>query len=220
MTAQSSEFTPADIPTGIVEVNGKPYMHDAKGSLVPVELIKPANQLEDQTVRSIIGYGRALSDQITRFKAHTFTDLGGFDAILAQEYGQTKGGPKGNRTYMSFDGLMKVEVRIQDQIDFGSELQVAKGLVDECLNEWSADARAEIRAIVTSAFNTDKEGKINRTEIFKLLRLDIEDARWLEAMRAVKDAMRIVGSKTHVRMYIRETFDAAWSIVTIDLAKA
>jgi hypothetical protein len=29
---------------GITNVNGKPYMADAKGSLVPLEMVKPARQ--------------------------------------------------------------------------------------------------------------------------------------------------------------------------------
>lgn len=92
-------------------------------------------------------------------------------------------------------------------------------LVDECLNEWAADARAEIRAIVTRAFNTDKAGKINRSEIFMLLRLEIGDPRWLEAMRAIKDAMRVVGSTTYVRCYQRPRADAPWQPIVIDLAR-
>ena len=80
-------------------------------------------------------------------------------------------------------------------------------------------ARDEIRAIVTRAFNTDKEGQINRSEIFMLLRLEIEDPRWLRAMKAIRDAMRVVGSKTYVRCYRRDAFDAPWAAVSIDLAK-
>ena len=36
---------------------------------------------------------------------------------------------------------------MQGQVVFGPELQIAKGLVDECLNEWAEGARDEIRAI-------------------------------------------------------------------------
>lgn len=32
--------------------------------------------------------------------------------------------------------------------------------------------------------------------------------------------MRVVGSKTYVRVYRRERFDAPWVPVTLDLAKA
>lgn len=209
-----------DRPTGEVLVNGKAYMPDAKGNLVPIETIKPADRLEDETVRKIIGYATDLSAQIGRFKEHTFDDLGAFEALLAQEYGATKGGAKGNKTFMSFDGLMKVQVQVADLIDFGAQLQIAKGLIDECLTEWAADSRPEIRAIVTRAFNTDREGKINRAEIFMLLRLDIEDERWQRAMAAIRDAMRVVGSKIYVRCHVRARPDAEWRPVTIDLAKA
>lgn len=207
-------------PAGEMLVNGKAYMPDAKGNLVPVEAIKAEHRLEDETVRKIAGHARELSAQIGRFKQHTFDDLSAYEALLAQEYGATKGGAKGNKTFMTFDGLMKVAVQVSDTIDFGVQLQVAKGLVDECLTEWSADSRTEIRSIITRAFNVDKEGQINRSEIFMLLRLDIEDDRWKRAMEAIRAAMRVVGSKIYVRCYERDRPDAEWRAITIDLAKA
>ncbi|WP_172298312.1 DUF3164 family protein [Pseudoruegeria sp. HB172150] len=215
-----TDFTPAPIPSGRQTLNGTDFMTDAKGSLTPVELIRPQDVLQDETVRKILGFAQALSEQVARFKEHTFEDIGDFEALLAQEYDETIGGVKGNKTLMSYDGLFKVAVQVADHIDFGPELQIAKGLIDECLNEWAADSRPEIRAIVTRAFNTDKVGQINRSEVFMLLRLDINDERWRRAMQAIRDAMRIVGSKTYVRCYRRETNDGAWQPITIDLAKA
>lgn len=214
------DHTPAEIPTGRALLDGVEYLADAKGALVPVSLIKPQHLLEDEMVRKVMGYAIALSEQIRRFKEHTFDDLGAFEALLLQEYGCTVGGAKGNKTLTSHDGLFKITVQVADNIVFGSELQIAKGLIDECLNEWAQGSRDEIRAIVTRAFNTDKAGQINRSEIFMLLRLEITDPRWLQAMRAIRDAMRVEGSKTYVRCYRRENCASAWQAVTIDLAKA
>lgn len=208
------------VPDGRREIDGVTYMQDGQGSWVPLSLVKAQDQLQDETVRKVMGYAIPLSDQVARFKAHTFDDLSAFEAILTQEYQSKVGGAKGNKTLMSFDGLYKVTVQVADNITFGPELQIAKGLVDECLNEWSAGARDEIRTIVTRAFNTDKEGQINRAEIFMLLRLEIGDARWKRAMQAIRDAIRVVGAKTYVRCYRRPAQDAAWEAVTIDLAKA
>lgn len=217
-----TEFTPIAVPAGIETVNGRDYMADAKGSLVPVEAIKPADRLQDETVRKIMGFALALSEQIDRFKGHTLTDLGELDALLEQQYGLVKRGNrgKGNRTYMTVDGLFKVTVQVADRIDFGPELQIAKGLIDECLNEWAADSGPEIRAVVTRAFNTDKEGQINRSEIFMLLRLEITDERWRKAMEAIRDAMRVVGSKEYVRFAMRDRPEDPWQTITINLAKA
>jgi hypothetical protein len=209
-----SEFKPAAVAPATIAIDGKDYMRDARGALVPLELVKPADKLEDELVRREMGFAIALSEQ------HLFTNLGEFDALLAQEYKLGKGGAKGNRSYTSYDGLMRVSVRVADLLDFGPGLQAAKALVDECLTEWSADSRPEIRAIVTRAFNTDREGQINRSEIFMLLRLDIAEPRWVEAMRALREAMRVVGSKLYVRIERRARADARWEAVTIDLAAA
>jgi len=203
-----------------ITVGGQDYMADARGSLVPVGMIRPQHLLEDEVVRKIMHFGAELSAQVARFKAHVFEDLGDFEALLAQEYGATRGGAKGNREFQSFDGCLKVQVQVADTIVFGPELQVAKGLVDECLTEWAAEARDELRDIVTRAFNTDRASQINRSEVFMLLRLDIRDPRWLRAMAAIRDAMRVIGSKIYVRLYRRAGPAAAWEPVTIDLARA
>lgn len=223
MTRQTT-FTPAPVPTGIHEYGDKQFMSDAKGSFVPLDMIKPADKLQDEKVREIMGWAIGLSRQVARFKVHTMEDLANLDALLEQEYGLVKRGNmakgKGNRTYMTVDGLFKISVQVADSIDFGPELQVAKALLDECMNEWAADARPEIQAIITRAFNTDKEGKINRSEIFTLLRLAIEDERWQRAMAAIRDAMRVVGRKEYVRFGTRASAKDQWSSVTIDLAQA
>ena len=206
--------------TGIVVVNGRDCMFDGKGQPIPLANVAPADKLQDELVRKVMGHAISLSAQISRFRDHTMGDLCGFDALLAQEYGAKIGGKKGNRTYQSYDGLMQVRVQVSDLIQFGPELQIAKSLIDECLTEWSAEARPEIQSIVTRAFNTDREGQINKAELFMLLRLEIEDERWNRAMDAIRASIRVTGSKEYVRFYRRRNLEAAWEAVTIDIAKA
>ncbi|MFT4345058.1 DUF3164 family protein [Bartonella bacilliformis] len=202
-----------------IELEGTHYMKDARGALVPMSMIRPVDLLEDETVRKIMTYAKELSAQVARFNSYTITDLNDFDNLLAQDYGVQRRGKKGNCTYQSFDGLQRIKVQVQESVDLGPQLQIAKSLLDECLNEWSANARPEIRAIITRAFNTDKEGKVNRGEILMLLRLDISDPRWQEAMRAIRESIRVTSSKEYVRFYERDTLESAWRPVTIDMAK-
>lgn len=216
MEAVILEENPAN---GVTIINGREFMEDAKGNLVPVGNIKPEDKLQDETVRKIMKYAVDLSAQIARFRGHTVADLGAFDALLAQEYGAKIGGQKGNRTYQTIDGKMKVQVQVSDQITFGPQLQIAKGLIDACLTEWSEGSRPEIQAIVTRAFNTDKEGQINKSELFMLLRLDISDERWRRAMEAIRNSITVTGSKEYVRFYMRQNIEDSWNAVTIDLAK-
>lgn len=196
------------------------YLADAKGRLVPQNLVKPAELLEDQTVRNIIEFADALSQQIGRFKGHCFDDVSNFMALLSEQYGGSKGGAKGNVTLSSFDGALKVEVRIADRITFGPELQVAKELIDECIETWAAGSRDEIRTLIDSAFQADQSGGLNREAVLRLRRLNIQDETWQIAMQALTDSIRVEGSKTHMRFYRRSSPQEKYQMITIDLASA
>ncbi|MFN3858391.1 MAG: DUF3164 family protein [Caulobacter sp.] len=209
---------PAPPPPGIILVEGVPHRRDAKGFLVPDEMIRPQDKLEDEVVRKVLGYAEELSAQVARFKQHTFDDVDGLLGLLDQEYGAAPGGPKGNVTLTTFDGLVKVQVQVADLVSFGPSLQTAKTLVDECLNEWASDARAELKAIVQRAFAVDKEGRVNRANLLYLLRLEVDDERWKSAMAAVRDSMRVIGSKRYCRFYRRAKPTDAWTSVSIDVA--
>ncbi|WP_436204406.1 DUF3164 family protein [Astrobacterium formosum] len=220
MTQTITPSAASALADGTVEIAGQRYMRDGAGRLVPLETVNPRDKLTDEQVRKIMDFARKLSAQIKRFKDHTFDDLNALQALFDQEYGAKAGGPKGNVSFVSFDGTLKVQVQIADQIVFGPELQAAKKLVDECLVEWGAESRPEMRAVVNRAFAVEKEGQIDRAAMFSLLRLDIVDERWMRAMDAVRGSIRVMGSKAYVRFYERDAADGAWRAVTIDLAAA
>jgi Protein of unknown function (DUF3164) len=205
--------------TNTIIVGDKPYMRDAKGALVPEALVKPIDKLMDETVRHMVQHAQDLNAQVSRFKGHCFTDVGSLAALIGQNYGAELGGKKGNITLTSYDGTQKVAIQVADLIEFGPELQAAKTLVDACLTEWSADSNDNLRALVNHAFSVDKEGKINRAELFMLMRYEISDPRWQRAMDAVRDSIRVIGSKTYIRFYQRPRADAAWQAIAIDLAQ-
>lgn len=207
-------------PPGAVEVAGKPYMQDAKGNLVPLAMVKASDLLIDETVRKMMGFAVDLNARIARFRGHCFDDVGSLQEMLAQEYGATVGGAKGNISLTTIDGTMKVTIQVADQLIFGPELQSAKKLVDQCLAEWGAGAGDELRAVVNNTFDVDKEGQINRSALFSLMRLAIEEPRWQRAMEALRDSIRVIGSKTYIRFHRREAADGPWQAVTIDLSAA
>lgn len=209
----------AAVSAGIVEVGGARFMRDPKGNLMAVSQIKAQRILEDETVRKIMRFALDLSAQIARFKGHTFADLNAFESLLEQQYGASQRSAKGNVTYSTFDDTMKVEVRIADQIAFGPELRAAKKLVDECLVEWGADSHEALRSLVNRVFNVEKEGQINRGELFSLLAMEVADKRWQSAMDAIRDSIRVIGTKAYLRFRIRDE-QGALSTVTIDLAAA
>lgn len=221
LTNAAERPTPNDapvLPAGVIEADGEHFMRDPRGILMPLSMIKAQHRIEDEVVRKVFAYAVALSEQIGRFKAHTFDDVDGFLALLAQNYGDPHEGQKGNVTLTSYDGLLKIKVQVADLKTFGAELQAAKGLVDACLNDWSVDAHPALRVLVQHAFDIDKEGKINQAALFSLLRFDIDDERWQRGMDALRDAVKVIGSKRYVNFYKKATARAKWEAVSIDAA--
>ena len=209
LSAESS-WPDVAIPSG--------YAVNAKRHMIPGELVRDADRLEDDVVRRILAFGLDLADQIARFRAHTFDDLATFLDLLGETYGRGKTAGKGGYSCTSFDGRLKVQVQVQDRITFGPELQVARELVNECLADWAADSQPEARAIIQNAFSVDKQGSVNREAIFRMRRLQIDDERWKRAQQAVSDSIRIEGAKSHVRLYMRSTPESKWTQVPINIA--
>lgn len=216
-----SSFTPHEIPDGIVMVHGNKHIADAKGRLTPLEMISPQTILEDEMVRLEFGWALALADQIARFKGHAYERLDEFDALLAQEYKvPQRAGAKGNKNYYSYDGLMRIEIRINDVLSFGSGLQQAKAIFDDLLSEMAADSAPEIRMIITNAFAVDKAGQINRANLHLLLQTESQDPRWQEGQRAIRESQKVLGAKEYMRFYRRASVRDDWKLVTINLAGA
>ena len=194
------------------------FRADAKGRLVPDRLVRATDELEDATVMRIMAFGVDLADQIARFRRHTYADVAAFLELLGGEYGAPRKGRKGNFTLQSYNGLLKVVVQVQERIVFGPELQIARRIVDECISEWSNGSRDEIVALLQGAFEPDREGRISREAIFRLRKIEIEDPRWRQVRQAIDDAVRVVGTRAYLRLYLRGDIDGPWKAVPIDIA--
>ena len=109
-------------------------------------------------------------------------------------------------------------VAIAEHMVFDERLQAAKHLIDECIIDWSQGSRDEIKVLVQSAFQTDKEGKINTGRVLALRRLDIRDEKWQKAMQAIGESLQVVGSKEYVRFYERIGNTDQYQPISLDVA--
>lgn len=205
-------------PAHITMINGRPHQSDPKGRWIDQEMIQPAHLLEDEAVRKVVEYAVLLQAQIARFRDHTIDDIASVKEMLAQEHGTTVGGEKGNISLTTFDGLLRVSVKIADLTEFGPELQLAKSKVTECLRTWSQGADAKLVAVVENAFQVDQAGQINRSNLLYLTRLNIEEPLWKEAMALIRAAERPMGTKEYVQIHRKARIGARWEHVAIDMS--
>lgn len=193
------------------------YRADANGRLVPEAMIKPIDRTRDELVLELVRQAMAMHAALVEFKGKVFNDINAFVDLSAEQYGVKFGGKKGNLTLYTFDGRYKVQVAIAEHMVFDERLQAAKHLIDECIIDWSQNSRDEIKVLVQSAFDTDKEGKINTGRVLGLRRLDIKDEKWQKAMQAISESLQVVGSKEYVRFYERVGEDQ-YRPISLDVA--
>lgn len=193
------------------------HWQDAKGRLVPETQIKPIDKLRDELVRTLFEKAELVNKILCDFKRDAFAEIAAFIELSAAEYGVQMGGNKGNVQLLSFDGELRVQRAITETISFDERLQAAKELIDECLREWTVDARPEIALLVQDAFRVDAAGKIRTGSVLALRRLDIQDPRWRKAMDAIGEAVQVVGSKSYVRFHKRDA-NGAYQALPLDIA--
>lgn len=192
---------------------------DPQGRQVPDQLVKELDKTRDGLVRAAVAEAKELQRRMRDFKAKWLSEAKAFVALAAADYQTTLGGVKGNLTLRSFDGLQEMTVQVADRLTFDERLKVAEALVGECLTEWSADARPELKAIVERAFKTDKDGQVSTGAVLALRRLEIADERWKRAMDAISDAIQQTGTATYLRFYERTEMGAPSVAISLDLAK-
>ena len=200
------------------------FLINGKGHQVPYHLVKPSDRQIDETVRDIHRYAVELMSQIARFRSHTYDDLGALMELLSEQYGTQmrgmKDGGRGNVSFKSYDGLIKVEISVQDYVEYGPELQIAKKLVDQYIHEVSEGVPDEVRALLNHAFEVDKAGKVNRDALYTLRRLEIDHPTWKRAMDAVKDSQRVESTREFVRISTRPDTKSGFRAMQINLANA
>jgi hypothetical protein len=201
---------PNEIPDG--------YMQDAQGRLVPVSMVKEIDKLRDELVKKLVECARAQAAALAAFKASALSEIQAFVDLSASQYGRELGGTKGNVQLVSYDGRFRVDRCIADSLDFDERLQVAKELIDECLQEWSSDSRPELKLLVNDAFQVDRKGNVNTKRILSLRKFEIEDARWKQAMQAINDSLTVSGSRTYLRIYERSADGEQYRQLPLDLA--
>ncbi|MBN1104729.1 MAG: DUF3164 family protein [Deltaproteobacteria bacterium] len=193
------------------------YMKDAQGRLVPESMVSEIDKSRHDLVMEIVEKTKALAGELAEFKARVLGDIQAFVELSAERFDTTIGGVKGNVMLTSFDGEYRVIRAVSDYLVFDERLQVAKALIDECIQDWSEGSRDEIKALVNDAFYVDKQGKINTQRILGLRRLAITDPKWKRAMDAIGESVQVAGSRTYVRIYRRDR-DGNYQHMNLDLA--
>jgi len=176
---------------------------DAQGRLVPVENIKPQDLQRDCLVHNLFQRYGKMQAECQAFRTWADGEIDAHLQLVQEKYGVKTRGQCGNLVLTSFDGDLRIMRAVDKIIAFSDEIHAAKKLIFECVEEWTKDARPELKTVVDDAFRQDKQGHLSADRILGLLRWDIKDERWERAMQAIKDSVKVQATRQYLRFYRR-----------------
>jgi hypothetical protein len=195
------------------------YRQDSQGNLVLEANIREVDLLRDMLVLEVAEEALAKRQELAEFRGSVYDRVDAFVQDSASRFKVKMGGTKGNLTLFTFDGQYKLQVATADTIAFDERLQVAKALIDKCIQKWSDGANANLVALVNDAFQVDRSGNVSAGRVLGLRRHAIDDRDWKKAMDAIAESVQVVGSKRYVRLYQRDEA-GGYQPISLDVASA
>jgi len=190
-----------------------------QGEKVHPDMVPFEEKLKTELVEKLVGRAVKGVSLLSSFKESIVAQIDGYMEMMRETYNlDPMKGTKGNITLQSYDGLKKVQVQVSKHIDFDEKLTLAKEKLDEYFTLKTEKADPEIKTLITKVFDVDSKGNVNAKQILSLKSYKITHPMWLEAMGIIDDAIEIVGSKSYIRFYTRESVDAPWQNVSLDFA--
>ncbi len=203
----------------MTEIDINKYMEDGLGRLVPIENVHELDKIKDNLVRGLAEKAKTLQEEMIRFKKLAYSEIAAFMDLAAAEYNKTYGGQKGNLKFASYDHKLTIQVQIHEDLTCDERLQIAKELIDKCLDRWTIDGKEEIRTIVNEDFAVNQKGRLNIHRILGLRRYRFDDPEWQEAMDIISDSLQVSGSKSYFRVYERGGQENSLQCITLDFSK-
>ncbi len=192
-------------------------MKNALGQDVPMRLVKDVDRTRDALVIDLVERFEEAGRNLAALKKHATGELEAFLQLSAERFGTDLGAKKGNVTLYSYNGRYKVVRSVQDLVVFDEGLASAKELVDRCLTEWGSESRPELRMHSEKAFRPNSSGRVSTSAILGLRTLAINDERWITAMHAISESLKVMSSKAYIRVYRKDKLDN-WQPVNVDFA--
>lgn len=200
------------------EIDGKLYYMKGDGSLIPEDQVKDTDKLRDQFVMSLAEKMLDLKSEMIKVKAEVLDDIDAFMETMGEQYGVTMGGAKGNLTWTSYDGNVRIQYYNNDSLTFNEGIHVAKQLIDDFLNDITKDSSSTIKQIVNAAFSF-KQGRMDVKAILKLREINEKDLRWQKAMSIIDESKQWIPGNKSLRLYIKNKLTGSLEPCDMDFTK-
>jgi hypothetical protein len=193
----------------------KTTWQDETGIHIPVNRIQASEKLREKQAYTIAKEAMAISSKLATLKDYISTVSEQIYEAVLTENDVLKAG-KGNFTWYNFDRSIKIEVAINERIDFDEMLiGLCKAKLDEFIDTNLSSVDSFVKELINDAF-TNTKGKLDTKKVMSLLRhkSKVPDVRFQEAMKLLEDSIRRPDSKKYMRVFVKDENNA---YINIDL---
>lgn len=191
-------------------------MRDSNGNDIPLKYVSTYDKARDKCVRRIHARFVKARKMLEAVVAESVAEL---DALKGTK---EKLGERGNFSARSFDALISVEVRQVYNIYLDERVVKARELmleyIDEVLSRVGGNDAQALRVIVAEAFKANAKGFLSTGKVMSLMRMEIDNDKWREAKRILQDAIRPQKGKQYISCATRESTNAEFRPIPLDIA--
>jgi hypothetical protein len=176
-----------------------------RGETVPAQYVSKFDKKKEVVVARIAKRAEELNKALKAFKEAAITDTDMLYQLMFTERNMEPKG-KGNATFFSFDKELKVEVVMDEIVDFDDKITLAQAKIQEFLEEKTKGADNDLVLLVNNAFTTTK-GRLDKTRVFSLFSLKITHPKWVEAIDLIKASIAVNNRRKYINISRRDSND-------------
>jgi len=175
---------------------------DHNGNEIPSQYVPKLDKERDRLAQRTLKKALDINKRLTAFKEESIAACDELFENMLKEYKVKKGG-KGNYSISSFDKNIKIEISIQERVEFDDLIQVAQEKINEYIKDRTDGVGYDLQQIINLAFKTTK-GRLDTKRVLSLFSLNIKNKIWLEAMDILKKSIHRNVSKRYMRVWQKD----------------
>jgi len=173
----------------------------ADGDNIPAKFVPAMDKKKDRYALKMAKKAKDLNNRITEFKQEMMEDGDSiWEEMQAAENVRTG---KLGYSITSFDKSVKIEVNQSTRIEFDGQIEIAKTLITEYLDDKLNEADADIKQLVHHAFESNK-GQLDTKKVIGLFKWNIKHDKWVRAIELIKKSMTTNLSKRYATIMVKD----------------
>ena len=194
------------------------YWYNEAGEKIPTEYIFSTDRLKERRAYTLLTKAKSAQAKLIELKTE-FQRI--CDEVYAKAMADYKasGETKGNYTWFNFDRSTKVEVSVNERVEFDDlTIKACKEKLDEFLSANIESKMAFVKELVADAFSTTR-GKLDVKKVTSLLRYKdrVKDPLFQESLALIEQSIRRPSSKTYYRVSERQP-DGSYKVIDLNFS--